>query len=145
MSTEDNKAIARRWSEELWSQGNLTVADEIVAPDYIRHDGGDSFPARGPEDVKRLVTMVRAMMPDLQIVVEDLIAEGDKVVSHYTAVATDTQGFRGRPPTGKEIRTPTIQIFRFANSKIVESWTIRDELSTLRQLGIIPTPEPDGG
>src|SRR5262245_38977139 len=54
---EQNKATARRWSEELWGQGKLEVADEIVAPDYQRHDPGDPFPARGPEDVKRIVRM----------------------------------------------------------------------------------------
>ena len=121
MSAEENKAIARRRSEELWGRGNLAVADEIVAPDYVRHDPGAPFPARGPEDVKRLVTMLRATLPDLEIVVEDVIAEEDKVVSRYTSVATDTEGFMGRPPTGKVIRTPAIQIFRFAGGRIVES------------------------
>src|SRR5262249_10305572 len=65
MNTERNKAIARRWSEELWSRGNLAVASEIISPDYVRHDAGDPFPARGPEDVTRIVTMLRAMLPDL--------------------------------------------------------------------------------
>ena len=78
MSIEENKAIVRRWSEELWSQGKLDVADEIVAPDYVRHDPGDPFPARGPEDVKRLVSMLRGMLPDLTITIEDMIGEGDK-------------------------------------------------------------------
>src|SRR5262245_11025343 len=62
VDVEANKKTARRWSEELWSQGNLTIADEIVAADYERHDPGDPFPARGPEGVKRLVTMLRAML-----------------------------------------------------------------------------------
>ena len=83
MSTEDNKAISRRWSEALWNQANLAVADETVAPDYVRHDGGDPFSARGLEDVKRLVTRIRAMMPDLRIVVEDLTAEGDNAAVEY--------------------------------------------------------------
>src|SRR5262245_9853583 len=99
MSIEQNKAVARRWSEELWGRGNLAVADEIIAADYVRHDPGDPFPARGPADVKRIVTMLRAMLPDLRIEVEDVVAEGDRVVSRYTAVATDTQGYMGRPPT----------------------------------------------
>ncbi len=135
MSIEQNKAIARRWSEQLWSQGDLAVADAIVAPDYIRHDAGDPFPARGPEDVKRIVGMVRQMLPDLRIAVEDVIAVDDKVVVRYTAIATDTEGFMGRPPTGKRISTPAIQIFCFADGKIVESWAVRDDLGTLRQLG----------
>ncbi len=67
-----------------------------------------------------------------------MIADGDKVVSRYTTVATDTEGFMGRPPTGKVTRTPAIQIFRFAGGKIVESWAVRDDLGTLRQLGQVP-------
>ena len=65
--TEQNKAMALRWSQELWSKGQLAVADEIVASDYVRHDPGAPFPAQGPEDVKRMVTMLRAMLPDLRI------------------------------------------------------------------------------
>jgi steroid delta-isomerase-like uncharacterized protein len=137
-SIEQNKTAALRWSQELWGQGNLAVADEIIAPDYVRHDPGDPFPARGPEDVKRIVTMLRTMLPDFRIQVEGMVAEGDFVVSRYTATATDTRGFMGMPPTGKAIRTPAIQIFRFANGKIVESWAARDDLGTLRQLGHLP-------
>jgi len=138
--TERNKAMALRWSEELWSKGQLAVADEIIAPDYVRHDPGDPFPAHGPNDVKRIVGMLRSMLPDLRISVEAMIAEGDYVVSRYTATATDTVGYMGMPPTGKTIRTPAIQIFRFANGKIVESWAARDDLGTLRQLGALPAP-----
>jgi steroid delta-isomerase-like uncharacterized protein len=139
---EANKATARRWSEELWSKGDLTVADEIIAPDYVRHDPGDPFPAIGPADVKRLVGMLRAMLPDMRIEVESTIAEGDLVVSRYTAVATDTTGFMGRPPTGETIRAAAMQMFRFADGKIVESWAVRDDLGTLRQLGHLPPAKP---
>lgn len=139
---EQNKAAARRWSEELWSKGNLAVADEIIAADYQRHDPGDPFPARGPEDVKRIVTMLRSMLSDFHIEVEAMVAEGDFVVSRYTATATDNRGYMGMPPTGKAIRTPAIQIFRFANGKIVESWAARDDLGTLQQLGHLPSLAP---
>jgi steroid delta-isomerase-like uncharacterized protein len=142
MSLEENKVVARRWSEELWGQGDLAVADEIIAPDYVRHDAGDPFPARGPEDVKHIVCLLRAMLPDLRIDVEDQIAEGDKVVSRYTASGTDTRGYMGRPPTGRAIRNVGIQIFRFADGKIVESWAVRDDLGALRQLGHVPTIAP---
>lgn len=135
MTSEHNKALARRWTEELWSQGQLAVADEIIASDYVRHDPGDPFPARGPEDVKRIVSMLRAMLPDLRLELQDMIADRDKVVSRYTATATDTEGYMGMPPTGKVIHTSAIQIFRFANGKIAESWAVRDDLGTLRQLG----------
>jgi steroid delta-isomerase-like uncharacterized protein len=141
-SIEQNKEIVRRWSEELWSKGNLAVADEIVASDYVRHDPGDPFSARGPEDVKRIVTMLRAMFPDFHIQVEAIVAEGDIVVSRYTATATDTVGYMGMPPTGKTIRTPAMQMFRFAGGKIVESWAARDDLGTLKQLGHFPVAPP---
>lgn len=141
-SIEQNKVIARRWSEELWSKGNLEVADEIVAANYVRHDPGDPFPAIGPADVKRLVSMLRTMLPDLQIEVEETIAEGDIVVSRYTAVATDSNGFMGRPATGRVIRAAAMQMFRFADGKIVESWAVRDDLGTMRQLGHLPPGAP---
>jgi steroid delta-isomerase-like uncharacterized protein len=142
MSLETNKAIARRWSEELWSQGRLYVADEIVAPAYVRHDPADPAPVTGPAGVKRLVTMLRTAMPDIQIHIEDLIAEGDLVVSRYSSTGTDTGGYLGRPPTGKATRTTAIQIFRIMDGKIVESWANRDDLGVLQQLGMIPAPGP---
>jgi steroid delta-isomerase-like uncharacterized protein len=138
MLTEQNKATARRWSEELWGRGNLAIADEIIASDYVRHDPGDPFPARGPEDVKRIVTMLRTMLPDLNIEIEAMVAEGNMVVSRYTATATDTVGYMGMAPTGKTIRTTAIQVFQFDNGKVVESWAVRDDLGTLRQLGHLP-------
>lgn len=139
---ELNKNLARRWSDELWSQGKLEVADEIVAPNYVRHDPGDPFPAIGPADVKRLVSMLRSVLPDLRIEVEATIAEGEFVVSRYTAVATDTVGFMGQPPTGRAIRAAAMQMFRCVDGRIVESWAVRDDLGTLRQLGHLPPPAP---
>jgi steroid delta-isomerase-like uncharacterized protein len=138
MLVEQNKATARRWSEELWGRGNLAIADEIIAPDYVRHDPGDPFPARGPEDVKRIVTMLRTMLPDLNIEIEAMVAEGDMVVTRYTATATDTIGYMAMAPTGKKIHTTAMQFFRFENGKVVESWAVRDDLGTLRQLGHLP-------
>src|SRR5262245_37762580 len=144
MSVEESKAIVRRWSEELWGKGDLAVADEIVAPNSVRHDPGDPFAAEGPEDVKRLVRFVREAVSDFHITTEDVIAEGDKVVTRYTGISTDTRGYMGRPPTGKQVRLTAIQIFRIASGKIVESWANRDDLGMLRQLGVIPdTPRPD--
>ena len=140
VTTEQHKATARRWSEELWGKGNLAVADEIIARNYVRHDPGDPFPAHGPDDVKRIVSALRGMLPDFAIHVDAIIAEGDLVVSRYTATATDSVGYMGMPPTGKSIRTTAMQMFRFENGLIVESWAVRDDLGTLRQLGHFPAP-----
>jgi len=122
MSLEENKAIVRRWSEELFNQGNLVVADEIVAPTYRRHDPGDPFAVEGPEGVKRLVSILRAQVPDLHITLEDVIAEGDKVVTRYTVAK------------GK---ASAIQIFHLADGMIVESWANRDDLGLLLQRGVV--------
>jgi steroid delta-isomerase-like uncharacterized protein len=139
-----NLAAARRWSEELWGAGRLEVADEIIAPDYVRHDAGDPFPARGPDDVKRIVTMLRGMLPDLRIEIEDMMAAGDRVVTRYVGVATDERGYLGLPATGKVTRTQAIQIFRFQDGLIAESWAVRDDLGTLVQLGHLPPPGAPG-
>ena len=82
------------------------------------------------------------MLPDLRIEIEDMVAAGDRVVTRYTGVATDTRGYMGRPPTGRTIRTPAIQIFRFHDGQIAESWAVRDDLGTLVQLGHLPPPPP---
>ena len=82
--------------------------------------------------------MLRGMFPDFRITIEAMVAEGDIVVSRHTATATDTVGYMGKPPTGKTVRTSAMQMFRFANGKIVESWAVRDDLGTLRQLGHLP-------
>jgi len=95
MSTEQNKATARRWSEELWGKGNLAVADEIIAADYVRHDPGDPFPARGPEDVKRIVTMLRGMFPDFRIEVEAIVADRSWVPNDGQPAAVATEDLVG--------------------------------------------------
>jgi steroid delta-isomerase-like uncharacterized protein len=139
---ERNTALVRRWTQELWGEGNLAVADEIVATDYVRHDPGAPIAVQGPEDVKRHVIMLRAMLPDLTLQIEDVVAEGDRVVLRYTGVATDTGGYMGQPPTGNVTRTAAMQIFRIADGKIAESWALRDDLGTLRQLGHLPPAGP---
>ena len=84
--------------------------------------------------------MLRTMLPDLRIEIEDLVVEGDRVVTRYTGVATDCRGYMGRPPSGRVTRTPAIQIFRFRDGMIAESWAVRDDLGTLVQLGHLPAP-----
>ena len=137
--SEENKAIARRLFGEGINEGNLSVADELVAPDFINHN-----PARGAtpdrEGLKQYVTMLRSAFPDLHGTIEDQIAEGDKVVLRMTFRGTHRGKLMGIPPTGKELAVIAIGIFRFAGGKIVERWAITDELGMMQQLGVIPTP-----
>jgi steroid delta-isomerase-like uncharacterized protein len=138
MSTEANKAIIRRHFDEIWNQGRLEVADEIVAPAYHSH-----FPLPGqPPGIagfKYAVRLLRTSFPDLHLTIDDLIAEGDIVVARLTARGTHQAPFRGIAPTGQPVRWTGIRMFRIAEGKIVEHWANWDDLGLLRQLGVIPT------
>src|ERR671911_391467 len=133
MSVEENKAIFRRYVEELPNQGNMKVADEIFDR-YIAHQPDGSTFERGPEDVKRFTGEFHSAFPDLHVSIEEQIAEGDKVVSHFTIRGTHQGEFRGMAPTGKEIALKGVTTFRFSpEGKVVETWDSYDQLSLMRQ------------
>jgi serine phosphatase RsbU (regulator of sigma subunit) len=129
---EENKAIFRRYIEEVWNQSNLEVVDEIFDR-YISHQPDGPTLERGPEDVKRFVGEFRAAFPDLRIRIDDQITEGDKVVVRATIRGTHHREFRGMAPTGKEIEERGFSVFRFSSEgKVVESWD-----SYYSQLGLM--------
>jgi serine phosphatase RsbU (regulator of sigma subunit) len=130
---EQNKAIFRRYLEEAWNQSNLEVIDEIFDR-YISHQPDGSVHERGPEDVKRFVGEFRSAFPDLRLIIEEQLAEGDKVVSRGTIRGTHHREFRGMAPTGEEMEIPGMAVFRFSEEgKVVESWDSYDQLSLMRQ------------
>lgn len=140
MSTEDNKAIVRRLYEEVINKGNLNVADEALTSDYVyRSPGSPEF--RGPDGFKQLITMYRTAFPDLHLDVDDLIAEGDTVVSRWTGRGTHQGELMGIPPTGKQVTVTGVVISRFSGGKAAEEWELIDTLGMLQQLGAIPAPE----
>jgi serine phosphatase RsbU (regulator of sigma subunit) len=133
MSVEENKAIFRRYAEEVGNQLNLEIVDEIFER-YIAHQPDGSTLERGPEDVKRFHGEFHSAFTDFHISIEDQIAEGDKVVSHYTIRGTHQGDFRGLAPTGKEIELKGVTTFRFSpEGKVVETWDSYDQLSLMRQ------------
>jgi steroid delta-isomerase-like uncharacterized protein len=133
MSVEENKAIFRRYVQEIPNQGNMKVADEIFDR-YIAHQPDGSTLERGPEDVKRFTREFHSAFPDLYVSIEDQIAEGDKVVSHFTIRGTHQGEFRGMAPTGKVIALTGVTTFRFSpEGKVVETWDSYDQMSLLRQ------------
>jgi steroid delta-isomerase-like uncharacterized protein len=141
-SIEKNKATARRWFTDIIAQGKLSVADEIFAPHHVVHDphappGGW---ASGPESLKKIAAPFRAGFPDLEVTIEDQIAEGDKVVTRWSATGTNAGSLHGMPPTGKTVRVTGANVARLAEGQIVESWFNFDMLTLLRQLGVVPTP-----
>ena len=135
MSTEEeNKAIFRRYIEEVWNQSNLEVVDEIFDR-YISHQPDGPTLQRGPEDVKHFVSEFRTAFPDFRISIDVQIAEGDKVMVHATILGTHQREFRGMAPTGKHIEERGFSVFRFSEEgKVVESWdSYYSQLGLMRQ------------
>ncbi len=135
--SEENKAIFRRFCEEFWFKGKLDVADELLAPDFVYH-GPDAEEPRDREGYKQDVMEYISSCIDIQVTVEDIVAEGDKVAVRYTWSGIHTGGLWGAPPTDKRLTTRPIAILRIANGKIVEEWDAYDSLDLERQLGLIP-------
>jgi steroid delta-isomerase-like uncharacterized protein len=138
MSTEENKAIARRHIAELWNQGKLDVADEFYAGEFVMHDPSNPDRLPGPEGTKQMVAAFLAAFPDLHVTIEDLIAEGDKVVTRVSGTGTHRGEYLGIPPTGKKISFTGISIFRLVDGKYIEGWQNMDTFGTMQQLGAIP-------
>jgi predicted ester cyclase len=133
-AAEENKAIFRRYAEEVGNQQNFELVDEIFERCYISHQPDGSTLERGPEDVKRFQGEFHSAFSDFHISIEEQIAEGDKVVSRYTIRGIHQGDFRGMAPTGKEIEIKGVTIFRFSpEGKVVETWDSYDQLSLMRQ------------
>ncbi len=137
MSAEDNKALLRRFNEEAFNKRNLAAVDALIAPHQIDHSLPPGLP-RTREGTRQAIRMTLTAFPDLNVVVEDIIAEGDKVVTRYTTRGTQQGFFGGLPPTGKQVAVPGMVIARIADGKIVEQWGLDDRLDMLQQLGVIP-------
>ncbi len=144
MSAEDNKALVRRWFEELFNEAKLHVADEIVTPDHVSHDTSTPEHPPGPEGERQLVNLVRGAFPDGRISIEDLVAEGDRVAVRWTFRGTHRGVFMGIAPTGKEVEMGAMDLLRIAGGKIAETWSNVDMMAMMRQLGAVPAPERSG-
>jgi steroid delta-isomerase-like uncharacterized protein len=143
--SEENKALARRWFEELFNTQNLDVADEITAQDAVSHDPLLTALPSGPEGDKYVVNLYHSAFPDAQITVEDQIAEGDRVVTRWTGRGTHQGEFMDVPPSGNRIEIAGMTVNRVSRGKIVEIWTIFDALGMMRQIGALPSPEDGQG
>lgn len=146
MSLEENKQIVRRIYDELWNERKLEVADEVIAAEgYVNYDTGLSPVPASPEHMKQTVRMVTAAFPDNHHEVEDVIAEGDRVVARVALTGTHEGEFMGIPPTGRKIAVNEIHVYRLENGKAVEHRVGRDDLGAMRQLGVIPDSVPAPG
>ncbi len=138
MSTDNNKAHARRVFEEILTQGNLALIDEVYSADYVGHE--TSGPVHGQEELKQYFMIYRTAFPDAHYTVEDQIAEGDRVVTRWSVRGTHQGPLLGIPPTGKPGAVTGIGIARFEGGKIAEVWSEFDALGMFQQIGVIPTP-----
>ena len=139
MSAQENKEKARRFLEEGFGQGNLQVLDEVLDPDFVCYDpNSEGGEVRGAETMKQEIEYFRNAVPDLTYTVEDQVAEGEKVVSRYTATETHQGEFFGVAPTGKPIEMSGIQIDRFdERGNMVEEWPEYDLLGAMKQMGAV--------
>lgn len=138
MSTETNKAIVRRYFEQVFNEGRRDLAEEFLAEDIELHGSGL---APGLEVVKQWLSMFAAAFPDGQMTIEDLVAEDDRVVARTTFSGTHQGELQGIPATGKAVGVSGITIFRLDNGKIAEGWLVNDNLGLMQQLGVIPASQ----
>ena len=138
MSTEDNKTLMRHFFEEVYTKKKLAALEEFITPNHIDHSAAAASLPVGPEGSRQAIGMMLTAFPDLHVTVEDMIAEGDKVVTRFTSHGTQKRAFMGIPPTGKQVTVSSIVIARIADGKIVEQWGLDDQMGMLQQLGLIP-------
>ena len=137
MSTEDNKALVRRFYEEVFNQRNLALVDQLFTTNHVFHNPPTTL--HGREEFKQLLSLYITAFPDARFTIEDMIVEGERVVVRYTFRGTHTGHYMGIAPTGKQVTQTGITINRFANGKAVELWGNVDDLGLLQQLGVVPT------
>jgi steroid delta-isomerase-like uncharacterized protein len=143
MSAELNKEVVRRFYQELWNERKMAVVDEIFAPDCVTHQlssgAAIETASRDPETVKHHVAQWVAAFPDLRFEVEELLADGDRVVSRSVMHGTHEGDWHGIAPTGKQVAIRMMVIHRIAGGQIAEDWVLVESLGFFHQLGLIPS------
>jgi steroid delta-isomerase-like uncharacterized protein len=136
--SEHNKAIVRRLFAELWNNGKLSVADEIFTPNYEHHDSSTPDFGHGPDSEKKRATLYRTAFPDLHLTIEDVIAEGEAVMTRWSCRGTHKGDLNGIAPTGKQFAISGVTVARVSNGKIAEGYVNWDALGLMQQLGVVP-------
>jgi steroid delta-isomerase-like uncharacterized protein len=138
MGVEENKALAARWTEEIWNQGNMAAVDEMCAPNFTFNY---AFPGMQSdrEGYKKVVTAYRTAFHKLHLTNEIVIAEGDKVAIRWRGQSVHQGEFMGIAPTGKQVTMTGNTIARIAGDKIAEEWTEMDAVGLMQQIGAVPS------
>jgi steroid delta-isomerase-like uncharacterized protein len=137
MSESENRAVVQRFLEEVINEGRLEQADEIVAEDFVELD---PLPGQrqGREGLKEVIGMLRAAFPDMHWVVEEMIAEGEKVVTRFTWTGTQQGTFMGIPATGRNVVVKGVVIDRIVGGMMTDSRILMDTIGMMQQLGAMP-------
>ena len=135
-TTDDNKAIVRRFIDEIFVQGRTETVDELLADDFVAH----TWPSTGKpkDDLKAAIGMTRRALADVRFSIDDLIAEGDRVAARLTTSARQVGEFMGMPASNKRYEISEIHILRLADGKVVEHWHQFDQVGLMKQLGAMP-------
>jgi steroid delta-isomerase-like uncharacterized protein len=135
MTTEENKALVRRFYEEVWDQGNTDFAYDVFAEDYVRHDLRPTAALPGPGGQKKIADDFHAAFPDLAFTVDLIVGEEEFVVGRWTASGTHLGPWGGLEPTGRRATFSAVNVFRLKDGKVVEIWNHRDDLGLMEQVG----------
>lgn len=137
MSTEQNKAVYRRFIEEVFNQGQFATLDEVLVAGYVDRDAPSGTPP-GPEGIKQIVTMFRAAFPDLRITIEEQVAEGETVANRTTFQGTHRGALFGIAATGRSVTMSGLTMVHLEKGRITESWVKNDVMGLMQQLGATP-------
>ncbi len=133
MSVEANKAQTRQIIDQGWNKGNMDALNNLISPDFVNHTASNANETR--DGLKQRVQTIRSAFPDWELTAEEMLGEGDKVVTRWRGRGTHRGPFRGIPATGKKIEVTGIAIDRVVDGKRVEGWVEWDMLGLLQQLG----------
>jgi predicted ester cyclase len=134
--SEQNKQVVRRVLDELFDKGDLDAADELIHPDFVNHEAPPNNP-QGPEGLKETISWLRGLWGPMRAEIEDEISEGDKVVARVTMHGHHVGEFLGKQPIGEGFATKQIHIYRIEDGKVIEHWSVRDDLGQALQLGLL--------
>ena len=133
MSAQDNQSLVNRFWEDVWNQGNLAAADDMVTADFVLFTPQGQ--KDGPEGLKQWVNAIRSAAPDMHFTIDETIAEGNKVVSSWSGSGVNSGSFLGRAPTNKKLTMTGISIFRIADGRIAEERLAENTWEIMQQLG----------
>jgi predicted ester cyclase len=138
------EGVVRRLIEEAFSEGRLSVCDELIADGIVEHQDYGPNHAAGATGVRAVVSSLRRAFSDFKLSIDDLVVDGDTVWTRNVATGTNDGPYMGHPPTGRRFRIDVFDVLRVVEGRVVEHWGVPDRLGVLLQLGAVPPPGARG-